>query len=40
LHARYRSQAEIDALLRKMPWKSLNYLVDPTGLQTFVTAVK
>jgi SAM-dependent methyltransferase len=40
LHARYRSQAEIDAMLRNLPWKSRDYLVDSTGLQTFVTAVK
>jgi hypothetical protein len=40
LNARYRSQEEIDGHLRALPWKSVKYVVDSTGLQTFVTAVK
>jgi len=40
LRARYRSQSEIAALVGALPWQSATYAVDPTGLQTFVTAVK
>jgi hypothetical protein len=40
LHAHYRSQPEMDALLRRLPWTSVTCVLDRTGLQTFVTAVK
>lgn len=40
LRARYRSQAEIGSIIGRLPWQHVTYVVDPTGLQTFVTAVK
>ena len=40
LQARYRSQSAIAALIESLPWHSVTYVADPTGLQTFVTAIK
>jgi SAM-dependent methyltransferase len=40
LLARYRSQSEIAALVESLPWHSVSYVADSTGLQTFVTATK
>ncbi|MGB2715935.1 MAG: class I SAM-dependent methyltransferase [Vicinamibacterales bacterium] len=40
LRARYRSQLEIGSIIGRRPWQHVTYVVDPTGLQTFVTAVK
>jgi SAM-dependent methyltransferase len=40
LRARYRSHAEVRAMLDHLCWRKVAYVVDSTGLQTFVTAVK
>lgn len=36
----YRSQGEVASLLETLPWKTVRYTVDPSGLQTFILAVK
>lgn len=36
----YRQGNEVESLLRRLPWTQLELTVDPTGLQTFVTATK
>lgn len=40
LVAIYRDQGELERILRVLPWKRLVLSQDPSGLQTFVTAVK
>jgi SAM-dependent methyltransferase len=34
----YRQAEDVERLLRRLPWTHLDVTVDPTGLQTFVTA--
>jgi hypothetical protein len=36
----YRDQRELERILRRLPWSRLVFSHDPSGLQTFVTAVK
>lgn len=36
----YRHAGDVESLLRRLPWTQLELTVDPTGLQTFVTATK
>jgi SAM-dependent methyltransferase len=36
----YRSATQLEAILRRIPWRRMDIDVDATGLQTFVTAVK
>ena len=36
----YRQADDVESLLRRLPWTQLDLTVDPTGLQTFVTATK
>lgn len=36
----YREPGELEPILRSLPWKRLVLGRDPTGLQTFVTAIK
>jgi SAM-dependent methyltransferase len=36
----YRSRRHLESLLGRLPWRCVQYVVDPTGLQTFATAVK
>jgi SAM-dependent methyltransferase len=36
----YRDQGELERILRGLPWRRLMLTHDPSGLQTFVTAVK
>jgi hypothetical protein len=36
----YRDQSELERILRGFPWRRLVLSRDPSGLQTFVTAVK
>jgi SAM-dependent methyltransferase len=40
LRAHYRTQSEIAAFVERLAWRHVVYVVDPTGLQTFITAVK
>lgn len=40
LKAHYRSELQIGAILRSLPWSRLEFEVDPGGLQTFARAVK
>jgi SAM-dependent methyltransferase len=40
LRARYRCQSELAPILGRLQWQRVAYVVDSTGLQTFVTAVK
>ncbi len=40
LRARYRSPSEIRSIVGRLPWQHVTCVVDPTGLQTFVTALK
>ena len=40
LETHYRRADEIENLLRCVPWTHIDLTVDPTGLQTFVTARK
>ena len=40
LDTHYRRQPQLEALLGRLPWRQVKYVVDRTGLQTFVTAVK
>lgn len=37
---RYRSQRQVASLLEALPWKTIRYTVDPSGLQTFILATK
>jgi SAM-dependent methyltransferase len=36
----YRPKPHLESILGCLPWRRVTYEVDPTGLQTFVTAVK
>jgi len=36
----YRESGELEPILRSQPWQRLLLARDPTGLQTFVTAIK
>jgi SAM-dependent methyltransferase len=36
----YRSLKDLDPVLRQLPWRRLDLIVDSTGLQTFVAATK
>jgi hypothetical protein len=36
----YRGPGELEPILRSLPWRRLVLSRDPTGLQTFVTAIK
>jgi hypothetical protein len=40
LTTNYREPGEVESILRSLPWKRLVLARDPTGLQTFVTAIK
>lgn len=40
LRAIYRSQSDVASMVERLPWQRVTYRVDPTGLQTFVTAFK
>jgi SAM-dependent methyltransferase len=40
LPTHYRTQTHLDSILGCLPWRSVEYILDPTGLQTFVTAIK
>jgi SAM-dependent methyltransferase len=40
LPTRYRPQPHVAAILGRLPWRRITYVVDRTGLQTFVTAAK
>ena len=40
LETRYRAQPHVASILGRLPWRTVSYRVDPTGLQTFVVAVK
>ena len=40
LETRYRPKPHLEAVLGVVPWRSVDYVLDPTGLQTFATAVK
>ena len=36
----YRTREQLGETLERFPWRRVQYAVDPTGLQTFATAVK
>jgi hypothetical protein len=36
----YRTPTQLERILRHIPWRRLDVTGDPTGLQTFVTAVR
>jgi hypothetical protein len=36
----YRGADELERILRTLPWSRLDVTRDPSGLQTFVAAVK
>ena len=36
----YRGPGELESILRSVPWKRLVLVRDPTGFQTFATAIK
>jgi len=40
LQTHYRSELQLGAILRSLPWSRVELEVDPGGLQTFVRAVK
>lgn len=40
LETHYRPQPHLESLLNQLPWRSVKYVVDPTGLQTFATAIR
>jgi hypothetical protein len=40
IHTHYRRTADVDRILRHLPWSRLSLTPDSTGLQTFITAVK
>jgi len=40
MEAHYRDREDIESILRSLPWKKIELEVDPSGLQTFVRAVK
>lgn len=40
MEAHYRDQAQIEAILRTLPWKRIELERDESGLQTFVRAAK
>jgi SAM-dependent methyltransferase len=40
LRTHYRSQAHLASILDRVPWRSVRYVIDSTGLQTFVTATR
>jgi uncharacterized protein (DUF58 family) len=40
MEAHYRDREGIESILRSLPWREISLEVDPSGLQTFVRAVK
>jgi SAM-dependent methyltransferase len=40
LDTNYRPRAHLESILGTLPWSHVRYVIDPTGLQTFATAVK
>lgn len=40
LLTRYRTPAQLERILRQLPWRGLDMIVDSTGLQTFITAIR
>ena len=40
LPTHYRPQAHLASILDRIPWRSVRYVIDSTGLQTYVTATK
>jgi hypothetical protein len=36
----YRTPGELRRILERLPWRGLDLALDPSGCQTFVTAVK
>lgn len=40
MEAHYRTRRDIEAILRTLPWREIHFEAHPSGLQTFVRAVK
>jgi SAM-dependent methyltransferase len=40
LSTRYRTPEQLGGILRQLPWRGLDMVVDTTGLQTYVTATR
>jgi SAM-dependent methyltransferase len=40
LETYYRRASDVERIIRQLPWSSVALTGDPTGLQTFITAVK
>jgi hypothetical protein len=40
LSTRYRTPEQLGGILRQLPWRGLDMVVDSTGLQTYVTATR
>ena len=40
LETHYRSQRELEAIVKRLPWRRLTFVVDATGLQSYATLMK